>query len=179
VTADEQLIARWYRIDAAGRIVDVDPDWDRFALSNGGERATRAHVLGRPLADFLTGDITRMYLETALEAARLTGKPRTLPYRCDAPQRRRALEMTLEPLPGGDIIVRHRLLHSEARPPRGPALRYGPPQQAACYRCSQCLRLLAGTPARGAGPASGSADLVVADTVCGRCLGQAMRADAA
>jgi hypothetical protein len=178
MNGDSVSADRWYRVDAGGTIVDVDPDWDRFALANGGERATRHCVLGRPLSDFLTGDITRMYLDAALDAARMTGQPRVLAYRCDSPWQRRWLEMTLQPLPGGDVQVGHRLMRTE---PRNSAtrVRYVPPARTSWYRCSQCLRLLAGAKPTPDDDTASHDQLAVADTVCDRCLATERRALAA
>lgn len=175
---DDDAADRWYRVDMAGTIIDVDPNWDRFAAANGGERAARAQVLGRPLKNFLTGDVTRMYLDAALDAARMTGQPRVLAYRCDSPSQRRWLEMTLEPLAGGDVRVAHRLVRTE---PRNDPTRYhyDTPARTTWYRCSQCLRLLAGASRRQDAAPATHHRLAVADTVCNRCLAAAQRALAA
>ncbi|MFG6465536.1 hypothetical protein [Roseateles sp. BYS87W] len=166
---------RWYRVDADDRIVEVDPDWDQFAEANGGHTATSAHVLGQPLSDFLSGDVTRMFLAAALEATRLTGLPRTLAYRCDAPGMRRSLEMTVQPLPEGEVLVQHRLLSATPKA-SATTFRYGQPPRAAWYRCSQCLRLRAANAATAWQPPEqldlppAARSVVVADTVCADCL---------
>lgn len=136
-------IASWYEVDADDRLSAVSPDWDLFAQANDGPGALSRRVLGRPLLDFLTGDATRMFIRAVFEATRLTRRARTLPYRCDAPDLLRQLEMTVSPLPRGGLRIEHRLLASEPRR-RRLALRAQPPHDPRpprWLRCSQCLRL--------------------------------------
>ncbi|MEY2654886.1 MAG: hypothetical protein RLZZ524_1914 [Pseudomonadota bacterium] len=138
-----ESIASWYEVDAENRLRAVSADWDVFARANDGDGALTRRVLGRPLTDFLTGDATRMFVRAVFEATRVTGRPRSLPYRCDAPDRTRQLEMTVTPLGGGALRVEHRLLASEPRQRRAPlrALHADEPGPARWLRCSQCLRL--------------------------------------
>lgn len=147
----DAAVASWYLLDAQDRIEAVSPDWDRFALRNNGAGALAAQVLGRPLQDFLSGDATRMFLAAAIEAARITGRPRALPYRCDAPDRQRQLEMVLRPLEQQRVRVEHRLLHSRERPRSLFQKVLGPERHTADQhpravlrpwrRCSQCQTL--------------------------------------
>ncbi len=136
-------IASWYEVDAEDRVQAVSPDWDGFARANDGPGALSRQVVGRPLAEFLTGDPTRMFVSAIFEAARLTGRPRTLPYRCDAPDLVRQLEMTVLPLAGGALRVEHRIRSVTPRQPllALQALRPHDPATARWMRCSQCLRL--------------------------------------
>lgn len=127
---------RWYELDARDRLIAVDPDWDEFALANDGERAKSVQVLGRPLRDFLTDDATHMFVDALLQATRLTGRARTVSYRCDGPGLMRRFLMTATPLEGGRVRVDHELQSAEARPP-APRYRFSP--AAAWWRCSQCL----------------------------------------
>lgn len=122
----------FYRVDREDRIVAVSEDWDAFAYANGGAGALGSRVLGRRLNDFLAGDTTRMYVAAAIQAARVLGRPRTLPYRCDSPHERRRFQMTLTPGADGTVTVSHALLDCVPRSPK-PAL------AAAGWRCSQCL----------------------------------------
>jgi hypothetical protein len=103
--------------------------------NGGGEGATRAVVIGRPLVDFVAGDAARMFVNTMLDSARLLGSLRVLPYRCDSPTRRRRFAMTVTAQAGGLVLFQHHLVLDEPRP--DPAMR----QQAGAtirWRCSQC-----------------------------------------
>lgn len=126
-----------YRVDAGNHLVEVSSDWDSFALANGGSRALAHQVVGRPLADFVHGDATRMFVFSALEAARQRCGPMALPYRCDAPSLQRRFEMVLQSHPDGPVDIEHRLVWQQARhmPITAPADR----PQAPHWRCSQCL----------------------------------------
>lgn len=108
--------ASWYLLDAADRIIDVSPDWDDAAAQGRGEAsAFRASVVGQPLRRFLLGDTTRMFLASALQAARLIGVPRQLDYRCDTPDQARKMTMRLVPLSDGQVRVEHQVVQSWAR----------------------------------------------------------------
>jgi hypothetical protein len=143
--------ASWYELDEQDRVRAVSPDWDRFAHANGGKDAAGGRVIGRPLRSFIAGDVSRMFLEAALQAVRVTRRARTLRYRCDAPRLERHLEMTLIPLADGGVRVTHQprhlaeradvgrfvtLIDRAARVDAGPATAARPP-----WRCTQCLRL--------------------------------------
>jgi hypothetical protein len=131
----------FYVIDAKNCVVDVDSDWDSSLSSNGGAaHAARSQVLGRPLDQFLAGDATKMFVRAALDAARLLGQTRVLPYRCDSPTERRQFEMVISPASGGHVKVEHRLLSSQVRPAsRSTSRSTGGPHPTGGWRCSQCL----------------------------------------
>jgi hypothetical protein len=127
----------FYVVDGSNRVVDLDPGWDEFAARNGGGvQVTREQVIGRPLDHFLSGDATRMFVHAALDAARLLGQTRVLPYRCDSPTERRRYEMVISPAPAGSVRVEHRMLSCETRPPRRTERTT---TLATGWRCSQCL----------------------------------------
>jgi len=102
-----------YTLDRNNRIVDIGGEWDHFAIDNDARNLVAPNVLGRPIDEFIIGDATRMFLFTMLDCSRLLAKPFTRPYRCDSPQWRRYMEMTLEPTRQGTIELRHQLLWVE------------------------------------------------------------------
>lgn len=134
--------ASWYLLDAQDRLIDVSAEWDRAALAGQARNnVLRSAVIGQPLASFINGDIPRMMLDAALQATRLTGRTRCLPYRCDTPDRVRHMEMTLQPLEQGCVRVGHRLLSAL---PRQGALSFSAAAadwKPSLWRCSLCLRL--------------------------------------
>ncbi len=129
-----------YVVDRANLIVSVDETWDASAeqQSHAPEAPTSGRIIGRPLEAFLAGDSTKMFVRAALEAARLTGESRRLPYRCDSPLERRLFHMIVTPLDDGHVKVEHVLVEALLRTPCQPraslALSTG-------WRCSQCLRI--------------------------------------
>lgn len=138
----EPAASPWYTVDGQDRLCELSGDWDAWLAEGGGAPSCRrAHILGRPLRDFITGDSTRMYLDAALEATRLTGRPRRLPYRCDTPTLARRMQMCLQPLSDGRVRVTHHLLAQQPLP-RPLAFHAAAPAPAATrWRCSLCLRL--------------------------------------
>jgi hypothetical protein len=129
---------RWYELDVDDRLVACDPQWDVFADHNEGAAARAGQVVGRRLRDFLTDDATLMFVESVLQAARLTGRPRSVAYRCDAPELARRFRMTVVPLAHGHVRVEHELLGSQPRA-AGVWFRYA--AGSSWLRCSQCLAL--------------------------------------
>lgn len=92
---DRQADHVTYWLDRDDRIVKVGGAWDRFALDNDGPAARADAVVGRPIWDFVVGDASRMWLESLLGYARLHDATITRRYRCDSPDVRRYLSMTV------------------------------------------------------------------------------------
>jgi hypothetical protein len=105
-----------YRVGPDDALVWVSPEWDRFALANGGEAAVAARVLCRPLWDFVAGLTTRDVYRRVLRRARAR-HPVRFTARCDSPGARRLLEVELGDAGGGAVEFRTRPLREEARPP--------------------------------------------------------------
>jgi hypothetical protein len=161
----------FYVVDANNCVVDLDSDWDSFLSSNGGAaHAARSQVLGRPLDQFLAGDATKMFVRAALDAARLFGQTRVLPYRCDSPTERRQFEMVISPTNDGHVKVEHRLLSSQVRPARRSM---GGSYPVGGWRCSQCLAVRhAGSPqwtSADAAPDTSPVVAPLAQDVCPSC----------
>jgi hypothetical protein len=92
----------------------VDEDWDRAMNSESWtDRAASHSIVGKPLFDFICDDVTRMYIATMVESVRVL--PRTLfrPYRCDTPDFKRFMMMTITPEDDGLVRVSHELLRTE------------------------------------------------------------------
>lgn len=83
-----------YRVNARDEIDFVCDEWDDFAVANGGESVLSAQVLGRPIWDFIT-DLSTQEIYRALIRKARSGRSLQFTFRCDAPWRRRFLEMTV------------------------------------------------------------------------------------
>lgn len=130
-----------YRLDSRDRIIEVSGGWDRFAFDNGAEELANESVIGMPLRSFISGDVTRMFIDTMHARARMSGRPMTVPYRCDSPGVKRFMEMSLEAI-GSDLVSTHRLLAEQVLP-RALVFRIvadGRPHSWT-KRCSMCNRL--------------------------------------
>jgi hypothetical protein len=131
----------WYTLDRYDVIRSVGDHWDDGA--DGYPLASASGVVGRNLFDCICGVSTRLFMESVLQAVRLTAAPRTLLYRCDAPNRIRRLRMVLTPGPDEAVTVEHFLVSEQARPTL-PALRLRERDDgsAVVKRCSQCQLFL-------------------------------------
>lgn len=178
MSASHSGVTHWYRVDDRDIIFAVDPSWDVDA--GGAAGALASSVVGRNLIDCIRGDSTRMFIEAALQAVRLTASVRQLQYRCDAPGSIRHLRMVLTPFEHGEVLVEHFLVSEQARQALPPLrLSKNLPAVAALRRCSQCqLFQLAGTAdwieARADMPVFANAlrrqeSLDLEDVVCPRC----------
>jgi hypothetical protein len=131
-----------YRIDRLHTIVGVDEAWSRFARQNGaGESCAAEAVVGRSLWTFISGqDAQELYRLLLLRVA-ASGKAVVLPFRCDAPELRRFLELRIEPLADGGAQFRSKLLRTEARQ-RVALLDMDVPRADGMLRvCSTCKRV--------------------------------------
>ena len=136
---EQEPIVYW--LDSAHHIVAVDGPWDRFALDNEGGAACAERVIGRPLRHFISGDDARMWMDTLLQLAKLTGEMLERPYRCDSPELQRFMSMRLVPEHSGMMRVEHHLLSIQQRIRPVRFLAVSSPQPGLRLRCSVCGRI--------------------------------------
>lgn len=156
-----------YRVDTKNRIVETGGDWNAFARDNGGEELAGEGVIGLPLRSFVSGDVTRMFVETMLQKARLTRVPFSVPYRCDSSDVIRHMRMTLTSS-GNEVQLDHRLEKEEARGSinRG---RISPGTPRPVKVCSMCRNICdAKNSSVGEAPVSGIERIIY--SVCSTCL---------
>jgi hypothetical protein len=103
-----------YVVDAKDRFVAVSPEWLDFAVKNDGEELLPDNVLGHSLWNFIVDDPTRELYQAILERVR-SGRPLELVIRCDAPERRRLIEMIITGQPDGTVEFKTVLLASKPR----------------------------------------------------------------
>ena len=134
-----------YTLDPDDAITAVSGDWDRFALENGGDESLSTKIIGRRLDHFISGDVTLMFVRTLLMSARTVKRTIQRPYRCDSPQLKRFMEMTIVPRRNGVLEVCHRQVRSE---PYRYALTFTAAMPGAASnfvkRCSLCQRIRLG-----------------------------------
>lgn len=105
-----------YLIDDKDRIVQVSDTWLEFAQEN--EAAESCHpdtIRNRSLWDFIDGIETRHLYEIVLEKIRRTRRSVRLPFRCDAPDKRRYLELLITAAEIDTIEFSSTLLREELR----------------------------------------------------------------
>ncbi len=106
-----------------GTISDVGAmNWNAFAKENGAPELQAESVLGRNLFDFVQGEQVRDHLRKVLD--RISENPNwswVLPYRCDSPERERAMCQSLRPIFSADrctgFIFHSFEQYSRQRPP--------------------------------------------------------------
>jgi hypothetical protein len=127
-----------YRIDAGDRIVEVGDDWAAFARANDAPHLAD-EVEGRPLWNFVSGDLTRQVYRELLVHVR-SGRPASFDYRCDAPQLQRFMRMTMRAVGHDGVQFESVTVRTEARTP---AIAMLPPATAErlVRMCSWCKRV--------------------------------------
>lgn len=106
-----------YAIDANDRILSANSHWFDFAKENGISHLSPETLHGRSLWEFISGAETRQLYYTLLKNVRDRGTEKTVPYRCDGPDRRRSMELTMSHISGGGVLFRSRVIHEEEREP--------------------------------------------------------------
>lgn len=106
-----------YAVDARDLISRVSESWVRFAEHNGAPELTREAVVGRSVWEFIAGIETRHLHALVFEHVRRTGESVRLALRCDAPDRRRDLELETRLLGKGSLELTGRVLREEPRDP--------------------------------------------------------------
>jgi hypothetical protein len=111
----EHLDGIWYAVDRSLMIEAVSHDnWYAFACANNettNEQA--ADIIGKPLLDFIATDETRGYYEAMCQAVLSEKRDKiSFVYRCDAPDIRRDIRMTISPLHDERNAVNGVLFHN-------------------------------------------------------------------
>lgn len=105
-----------YHVDGQDVVRCVNREYDEFALANQGHAVSSATVVGRPLWDFVHDPTTRQIYRAILDRAR-DGRPVAFTFRCDSPERRRLLRMSVRATGGGDVEFRVNTIAIQDRPP--------------------------------------------------------------
>lgn len=129
-----------HSIDRDDVIVHLNEDWLAFGRENGAPWGSVDEVLGRSLWSFISDEETRQLYHAVLERVRAGAPPIRLPFRCDAPHRRRFMEMGVGSAGDGTVWFRSRLLREEPRRPvtlLDPWTDRGPETVRMCGWCKQ------------------------------------------
>ncbi len=92
-----------YEVDSSDLLINVNDAWQTFAIGNEAAHLVRERVLGQSLWDFVSDDITRLVYDVILRQVRNGARSR-FEYRCDSPDRRRLMEMTIAPGHAGHVV---------------------------------------------------------------------------
>lgn len=113
---DDETECVW-RLDQELRVRAVGAAWDRFAAENGAPTLDADHVVGRPWLSCVADATTRSLYLRLFSRVRESGEPVTVPIRCDAPDRRRWLDLTIAPDRDAGLCLESRVRLVEPRPP--------------------------------------------------------------
>lgn len=127
-----------YKIDREDCIIDVSSGWDGFAIENNGPSVVSSSVIGHKLSEFISGDSTSMWIYSLIHSARATKKEIVRFYRCDSPEEKRYMKMTITPEEDGSVSVTSKLLRTEKMRRRVPFV-YNP--GSSNRKCSICNRI--------------------------------------
>lgn len=129
-----------YRIDAQDRIVSTNPEWDRFALENAGENLVSERVRSESLWDYISDHTTRLLYRDLLKRVR-SGHQANFPLRCDSPDLRRFLEMSMRLAEGDTVEFEVRTLRLEKRAAQPLLERGGERSDEFLRMCGWCKKM--------------------------------------
>ena len=159
-----------YVLDNRDRIIWVIGDWDIFASENEGTELFSKNVCWRSIWDFVTDDVSRMWLESLFQLARLRGTSIERSYRCDSPDLKRFMRMSIVTEQCEFLRIEHEVLSTEQR--SAPLhINYSTiNMKNTKQRCSICGRLnIGGWQEPHANHAGASTGITVIYTVCEDC----------
>lgn len=105
-----------YELDVNNNIVAVNQSWQSFALANNAPELSHDHVIGKPLMQYISGNITKRFWETFLEKVRLANAVMHLNYRCDSPDLKRFMQIKAYRNESDGLYFESILLRTESRP---------------------------------------------------------------
>lgn len=105
-----------YTLDAADRITYVSPDWLAFAADNEAQHLKEPDVLGSLIWDHVSDAECRQIYQALFAKVRESGKPLTVPFRCDSPTLKRFMQLTIAAVAAKALDLRGELIREEPRP---------------------------------------------------------------
>ncbi|MEP7075666.1 MAG: hypothetical protein ABI878_07615 [Acidobacteriota bacterium] len=129
-----------YRINDEDVIVDVGGSWDEFASENDSPDIMAKNVLGRKIWDFISDETLRHLYSQIITKVR-NGTAMKFDFRCDAPDERRYLRMSIEPATGGSVQFETRQIQVTPRPPSVEFAAGTAGTGATVIACSWCNRI--------------------------------------
>lgn len=82
-----------YELDVDNNIIAVNRLWQSFAIANNAPELSLDQVIGKPLMQYISGNITKQFWQTFLKKARTAQEALQLDYRCDSPNLRRFMRI--------------------------------------------------------------------------------------
>ncbi len=129
------------KIDCLDKIIWVNDHWLDFARENGAPKLAESSLIGQSLWKHISDISTTHLYQTLVTKSRQELLFFTIPYRCDAPDLRRFMEMDIVPDVDGNISFESVVLKLE---PRAPVRLLDPTierSESFLYMCSYCKKL--------------------------------------
>lgn len=104
-----------YCIDRDDRLVSVSREWDAFATENECRALPGTSVIGTLLWDHIHDPVTAELYREVLAHVRRTGRSAAFQFRCDSPELKRFMRMTIVPLEDEEVEFRSELVNAEKR----------------------------------------------------------------
>lgn len=105
-----------YELDIHNNIVAINGFWQSFAIENNAPELTENQVIGKPLMEFISGNITKEFWQSLIDKARSVNEALLIDYRCDSPDLRRFMQIKLYRGENERLHFESALLRTEARP---------------------------------------------------------------
>jgi len=105
-----------YRIDGNDIIRQVSRNWQKFLDQNDGpSNLAERNIVGKSIWDYISGKETIQLYKIVFEKVRRNQKELKIPFRCDSPDIKRYLTLSLIPAPGNGIDFVSRIIKTEKR----------------------------------------------------------------
>ena len=105
-----------YSVDSSDCIVAVNVAWAQFARANDGAHLLEPDILGRRLWDLISDPTTQEIYRALVRRVRQGITSVRFGFRCDAPDRRRLLQMAMSPLENDGVLFEVSPLVTQDRP---------------------------------------------------------------
>lgn len=106
-----------YRVNNKDELIFFNKEWVHFALANDGSELLPENLFNCSLWEFITGDITARLYKEIIKRVRM-GHVSHFNFRCDSPEFRRFMEMTITLQNGDEVQFETILITEEERKPQ-------------------------------------------------------------
>jgi hypothetical protein len=131
-----------YVLDEVDRIVSLNENWLAFAKGNNASLSCHPdRIINTSIWLYVDGIETKYLYDIIMKYVRESGASVSFPFRCDAPDRRRYLEMTISYMNYGRLEFATRLMREELRDPVDLITPDFPRSEEILIICSLCKRV--------------------------------------
>lgn len=129
-----------YRLNSQDEFIYFNEEWVKFAVANDAVGLLPENVMGRRLWDFINEQTTEQLYREILDQVH-AGRPIRFNFRCDAPEYRRYMEMSITSRVGGEVQFEVRTVREEGRTRQELLDRRAPRASDMLRICGWCKRV--------------------------------------